>query len=177
MPFKSLSQRRLFYAKEKAGELPVGTAARWQAHTPAGAKLPDKVDDEPEAKKAFVRAFLLKCAAAGLTEPEQIAAAAVKAAEGGVLGFLGDTTKAVGGVAAGLAPWGPLLGHAAPLVAGAGLGVAAGTAKNQMDRDDTKVMRLAALANAYRRRTAEARTNAEVRKVVESDPSRYVVIG
>jgi hypothetical protein len=46
-----------------------------------------------------------------------------------------------------------------------------------MNRDDTKVMRLAALANAYRRRTAEAQTNAQVHKVIEQDPGRYVVLG
>ena len=42
MPFKSQAQRKLFYAKESRGELPKGTAAKWEAHTPAG-KLPEHV--------------------------------------------------------------------------------------------------------------------------------------
>lgn len=33
MPFQSASQRRLFYAKERSGEMKPGTAARWQAET------------------------------------------------------------------------------------------------------------------------------------------------
>ncbi len=47
MPFKSNAQRRLFYAKERAGELPEGTAARWQKET-GKRKLPDHV---PKHKK------------------------------------------------------------------------------------------------------------------------------
>lgn len=174
MPFKSHQQRKLFYAKEKAGELPEGTTARWEAHTPKDKKLPARVSDD---KKAFVRAFLLKCAAAGITEPAAIAVAAEKFAADGFFGMLGDGAKAVGGVAAGIAPYGPILGHLAPVVGGFGLGVGGAAIHNQMNRDDSKVMRLAAIANAYKRRTAEANTNAEVRKVVESDPRRYVVIG
>lgn len=42
MPFKSEAQRRLFYAKEKRGELPKGTTARWEEHTP-DKKLPEHV--------------------------------------------------------------------------------------------------------------------------------------
>jgi hypothetical protein len=33
MPFESESQRRLFWAKEKRGELPKGTADRWSHET------------------------------------------------------------------------------------------------------------------------------------------------
>ena len=45
MPFKSEAQRRLFYAKEKRGELPKGTAKKWEKHTPKGKKLPEKVSE------------------------------------------------------------------------------------------------------------------------------------
>ena len=43
MPFKSKAQRRFFYAAEARGELPKGTAARWEEETPKGKKLPEKV--------------------------------------------------------------------------------------------------------------------------------------
>jgi hypothetical protein len=33
MPFKSQSQRKFFYAAESRGDLPKGTAAKWEAHT------------------------------------------------------------------------------------------------------------------------------------------------
>lgn len=175
MPFTSEAQRRLFYAKERAGELPAGTAARWESHTPKK-KLPPRVGEkrEVEDKKAFVHAFLLKCASSGVTEPAALAAAAEKFA------FFSKAASALGDIAkgtAGLAMWGPLLGHVAPVIAGSAVGVGAAHMRNQMNRDDTKVMRLAALANAYRRRTAEAQTNAQVHKVIEQDPSRYVVLG
>lgn len=42
MPFKSEAQRRKFYAMESRGEIPKGTSASWEAHTPAG-KLPARV--------------------------------------------------------------------------------------------------------------------------------------
>jgi hypothetical protein len=42
MPFKSKAQRRFFYAAEDRGDLPEGTAARWEEHTPKGKKLPEK---------------------------------------------------------------------------------------------------------------------------------------
>ncbi len=41
MPFKSKAQMRLFFAKEKQGELPKGTAKRWAAETPSIKKLPE----------------------------------------------------------------------------------------------------------------------------------------
>jgi len=43
MPFKSKAQMRLFFAKERRGELPRGTARRWAHHTPNTKKLPEKV--------------------------------------------------------------------------------------------------------------------------------------
>lgn len=42
MPYKSDSQRRLFFAKEARGEMPEGTAERWQAET-GKKKLPEHV--------------------------------------------------------------------------------------------------------------------------------------
>lgn len=43
MPFLSRSQSRLFFAKERAGELPKGTALRWAHETDDIKKLPNKV--------------------------------------------------------------------------------------------------------------------------------------
>lgn len=43
MPFKSKAQMRLFFAKQKRGELPEGTAEAWAAETPNIEKLPDHV--------------------------------------------------------------------------------------------------------------------------------------
>ena len=43
MPFKSRSQMRLFFAKEKAGEIPKGTARRWLDKTRSVKALPEKV--------------------------------------------------------------------------------------------------------------------------------------
>lgn len=43
MPFKSEAQRRFMFAAEKRGDLPEGTAERWQEHTPKGKKLPEHV--------------------------------------------------------------------------------------------------------------------------------------
>lgn len=43
MPFKSKAQARLFFAKERAGELPEGTARRWAHETADIKKLPEKL--------------------------------------------------------------------------------------------------------------------------------------
>jgi hypothetical protein len=43
MPYKSLAQMRKFFAMEKAGQLPKGTAERWAAHTPSIKRLPKKL--------------------------------------------------------------------------------------------------------------------------------------
>lgn len=40
MPYKSQAQRALFYAKESRGELPEGTAERWEKETKKK-KLPE----------------------------------------------------------------------------------------------------------------------------------------
>lgn len=42
-PFKSKRQMRFFFAAQKRGELPPGTAERWAEHTPNLKKLPEKV--------------------------------------------------------------------------------------------------------------------------------------
>lgn len=42
MPFKSKAQMRLFFAKEKRGELPKGTAKRWAKHTKNISSLPER---------------------------------------------------------------------------------------------------------------------------------------
>ena len=54
MPFKSQSQRRLFYAKQHLGKFTPEMVAKWEAHTPKG-KLPEKAsgayqDDEEQAE-------------------------------------------------------------------------------------------------------------------------------
>ena len=51
MPYKSKAQMRLFFAKEKAGELPEGTAKQWADETPNIKKLPEHV------KKAMLGPF------------------------------------------------------------------------------------------------------------------------
>jgi len=43
MPYKSLSQMRKFFAMEKRGEIPKGTAERWAKHTKNIKRLPAKV--------------------------------------------------------------------------------------------------------------------------------------
>lgn len=43
MPFKSESQRKLFWAKVGRGEIKRSVAAEWEAATPKGKKLPEKV--------------------------------------------------------------------------------------------------------------------------------------
>lgn len=52
MPFKSKAQRRFFYSAESRGDLPKGTAEKWEEHTPKGKKLPDHV------KEAFWAGFV-----------------------------------------------------------------------------------------------------------------------
>lgn len=50
-PYKSKAQRRWMHAAEDRGEVPEGTADRWEKHTPKGKKLPERV------KKAFLHAI------------------------------------------------------------------------------------------------------------------------
>ncbi len=181
MPLESQSQRRFMHWAESVGKVPAGTAARWEAHTPPG-KLPERVGGKPKPgdnaeKKAFVRAFLIKCAVSGVTTPAAIAAAAETYAAYVKAAGAGDVLGSLTGAITGAASYGPAVGVAAPLVGGAALGALAGGTMNQSDKDDAKTLRLAAIANAYRRRAAEAKTTSQVRRVLESDPSRYVVLG
>lgn len=143
-------------------------AKRWAAHTPDMKKLPEKkTKDDAEEKKAFVLAFLSKCASDGLTTPRQIADAAEKMA--GIGDVLGGATGAVAlGGAAGLA---------IPTALGYAGGRAVGSLSNRADADDAETLKLRAEANAYRRRAAEAQLGAQVRKIVAADPKKYVVIG
>jgi hypothetical protein len=57
MPFKSQAQRRFFHVAEARGELPEGTAARWEEHTPKGKELPEHVRKAGHRKHAFVLGF------------------------------------------------------------------------------------------------------------------------
>lgn len=43
MPFRSQAQRRFFYAAEARGDMPRGTARRWERETAKGRRLPEKV--------------------------------------------------------------------------------------------------------------------------------------
>ena len=59
MPFKSKAQRRYFHAQ------PPELAEKWEAHTPEGAKLPEKVRRKKLEKKAFAEGFYLALVKAG----------------------------------------------------------------------------------------------------------------
>lgn len=162
---------RWMFAAESRNELPKGTARRWAHHTKDMKKLPERVDGgDDDEKKAFAAAFILKCAAAGLTTPAQVAAAArglIKTAVGPELGSLAGYAAAV-----------PLAGTVvAPALLGGFGGALAGSAMNQTDKDDAKALRISAEANAYRRRAALAAAHAQVRKLLASDPKRYALIG
>lgn len=52
MPFQSKSQRRFMYAAEARGDVPKGTAKRWEEHTPKDKPLPEK-------KEASVKSHLI----------------------------------------------------------------------------------------------------------------------
>jgi hypothetical protein len=55
MPFKSEAQRRFMYAAEARGEVPEGTAARWQKHTKAK-RLPEYAEQDEKAMRRLRRA-------------------------------------------------------------------------------------------------------------------------
>jgi hypothetical protein len=57
MPFKSVSQRRFMYAAEERGDVPKGTAKKWEEHTPKGRKLPERVSKKETEKTAFQLGF------------------------------------------------------------------------------------------------------------------------
>lgn len=171
MPYKSRSQMRAFFAMENRGDLPEGTAERWAHHTKNIKKLPEHVRKADSEKKAFVARFLLKCAAAGLTTPGEIAAAAEAMAKSA------DVFGDLAGRVAGLGTLAPIVGSVGlPLLGGFGLGSLAAKAKNQADTDDADALRLRAEANAYRRRAAEAKTHAQVKQMVSGSPGKYVVL-
>lgn len=98
MPFKSKAQRRFFYAAEARGELPKGTAARWEEETPKGKKLPEY---KKTAYKAGLHDSLEKVAARrrkGMSEEER----ENRILGGGILGFAGGmaSQKHIGNPAA-----------------------------------------------------------------------------
>jgi hypothetical protein len=43
VPFRSEAQRKFMFAAQARGDIPKGTAERWQEHTPKGKKLPEHV--------------------------------------------------------------------------------------------------------------------------------------
>lgn len=56
MPFKSESQRRLFWAKADSGEISKKIVEEWQAATPKGKKLPDHVKKHASLAKYALNA-------------------------------------------------------------------------------------------------------------------------
>lgn len=182
MPFQSKSQLRKFHAMESSGELPKGTASRWAKHTPNMKSLPEKKADDGLEKRAFVASFVLGCARAGVTDPGAVARLAVKfaaAVEAGMTkAALGEGVGgAAGGLLGGLTTTGVIGSIGLPLTLGFAGGTIGGKIRNQTDEDDAEVLRLAAEANAYRRRAAEAKMNHQVRKLLASDPKKYIQIG
>ncbi len=51
MPFKSKAQMKKFFAMEKRGEIPKGTAKRWAEETPNIKKLPEKKGENSGKKE------------------------------------------------------------------------------------------------------------------------------
>ena len=51
MPYKSKAQMKKFFAMEKRGEIPPGTAKRWAEETPDIKKLPKKNKKGGKKKK------------------------------------------------------------------------------------------------------------------------------
>jgi hypothetical protein len=140
--------------------------------------LPEHVKkDESEEKRAFAAAFIVKCASAGVTDPNEIVAVAmaeiaylrsgaVKRAEYGL-----DTTGNILGRAAAL----PLIGSVGlPLGVGMAGGYLAGGARNAADDDDAETLRIRATAHAFRRRAALAKADNQVRQLVATDPKRFI---
>lgn len=166
------------FAAEARGDVAKGTAKRWAAHTPNMKKLPERKTDDAE-KKAFVSEFVLACARRGITAPADVAAAAEKfAAELEKRAGAGDAAGGVLGAGLGAIGTTAALGSVVlPLTVGFGAGNVLSKMRNQADTDDADVMRLHAEANAYRRRLAENKTQGQVRKLLASDPKRYVLIG
>lgn len=162
------------FAAEARKELPVGTARRWADHTKDIKSLPEKVK-----KQAFVANFLLRCAARNITDPAAVAVAAEKyaselekAADYG-MSTLGDLAGRVAGVGA----LGAAAGIGLPLLGGYAAGQLGGAAHNQVDTDDAESLRIAALANAYRRQAVAAKMQSQVRDLVDKNPGKYVVVG
>lgn len=52
MPFKSKAQMEKFFAMEKRGEIPKGTAKRWAEETPNIKKLPEKKGEKSGKKES-----------------------------------------------------------------------------------------------------------------------------
>jgi len=192
MPFKSKAQQRFMFAAESRGELPKGTAERWAHHTKSIKSLPEHVkkkkghkkksaDEEAFEKQAMTAAFILHCAHQGITSPDAVAQAAEKFATDmearAKSALAGDLAHNVGSLLGGLTTTAAIGTGVIPLTLGFAGGAGVGGLKNQMDIDDAAVMRMAAEANAYRRRAAAAKTHAQVRKLLASNPTKYVPIG
>lgn len=173
MPLSSIKQRRYLWATNPT------LARRFEDHTPKGTKLPMRASDpkpDDTDKRAFAAAFILKCAAAGITDPKDVARVATEMVKRAIAGS--ETAGSVLGGAGSAALMLPLIGSVvAPAVAGSAVGALGGHAKNKMDEDDAETMRLSAQANAYRRRAAAAAAHDQVRKLLSSDPNKYVVLG
>jgi hypothetical protein len=65
MPFKSEAQRRKLYALEAEGKLKKGTCEKWEAETPKGIKLPERLTPKKahgEGVKEALETFNVKLA-------------------------------------------------------------------------------------------------------------------
>lgn len=58
MPFKSEAQRRKFYAMKARGQISSHTVKKWEAHTPKGKRLPERLHKKAEAGMDFTSAFI-----------------------------------------------------------------------------------------------------------------------
>lgn len=182
MPFVNKAQNAACHAIKARNPNSTWDCSAWAKETPGGVKsLPKgpapKKDDgekaEPE-KAAFYAAFLAKCAAAGLTTPEQVADAAEGLAKAAFTEALGDLF----GKALGAWPTAAAFGSVvAPAAAGAVGGALVAGGANRTDKDDRELLRLTAATNAYRRQADAARLHAQVKRLVASDPRKYVPLG
>jgi len=81
-PFKSQAQRRFMYAAERRGDVPKGTATRWQKETPKSKKLPERV-----------KAAASKEALSQLTRSKKLLTSALSSGSSSVWGMLASKIK------------------------------------------------------------------------------------
>ena len=176
---------RFMFAAEKRHEVPKGTAKRWAHHTPDIKHLPEKAKhkDKEHDKKSFIVSFIVGCANAGVTNPQEVAILAEKFASD-----FSESVNKVGMNKQAISEWlGRRLGDLAvtggfgsvilPATVGIGAGALAGKIHNLTEEDDAKTLRLLAERNEYNRRLAQAKTNLKVQDMLKGKPgdnNKYV---